>query len=351
MSNKLRKLFVFLLILSTAVVFQNCGKKDGTDKKDDGKNKSKDNSELIKKDEKGQKVDLKLKPNTGDLFKYKLTRSSNNKESDAKNQNDFINTESNELYYYNLEIADVNDFGTITYKVKFDSITTSDRIANKDSSILREYNSNRKDTSSNKEITIYNKVYNHIINNAFRIRVNSNNEFIEVYELEVINEKLFTELGDTLSSQSKDQLKDFVKSVIKDVLLSQFQPEFPKTEIYKDSTWSKTTVTENQMLPLRNIATYKIKDIQKRDNSDFIVIDGKLDIEFINKEYKEKGGSVLINDITSNGNGTIEFNLTKGNLAKKETIQSVKINYKKTLKGASLYGISETAITVKIELL
>ena len=347
MINNLRNLILAVLIVALPLFLINCGKKD-TVTKDENKTKTGKNSELIKTDDKGNtRVDLKLKPKVGDIFRYKMTKSSKESSADASKKEDSMSQEQTEVYYYSQEVSEVNETGVITLKMKYDSIIVSVKETMKDQSKTMTYNSNVKDSISTMKDFL---VYNNMIGSFFKIRIGSNNEFFEPYELEAIYDKLFKELGDTLSPQTKDAIKESLKTSLKDVLTTQYQ-EFPKNEVPKDSVWSQTKTSDNPPFRFKNIVNYSVKDVQKTDDGDIVSIDGKLDIEFIDKDYKTKEGSMKIETVTAGGTGLMKFNLTKGCMISKKTEQSVKMLAKISARGQSMKTNKETSLTLTIDLL
>jgi hypothetical protein len=347
MFNKPRRFLLIILIFALTIIFNNCGKKDA-DTKDDKKNISEENSQLIKTDEKGNaRVDLKLKPKIGDIFRYKMVKSSMESSADASKPEDKISQEQTEVYYYTQEVTEVSESGVITLKMKYDSVNVTVKESDKKDSRTVAYNSNVKDSVSSMKDFL---VYNNMIGSSFKIRVGANNDFIEPYELEGIYDKLFKELGDTISQQTKDAIKESLKSSLKDVLSGQYQ-EFPKNEVPKDSSWSVTKTSDNPPFRYKNIVSYKVSDIQKNDNQSIVTIDGKLDIEFIDKDYKTKEGSMRIEDVNAGGTGIMRFNLSRGCMTKKETNQSVKMIAKISSRGQSMKTVKETSLKLNIELL
>jgi hypothetical protein len=341
MFTKVINITVFCLILFSFLIIQSCNKKEEQTKK------SSDNSDLIKTDEKGQKIDLKIKPKTGEIFRYKMVKSSKESAVNKDKKEETLSQEQTETYYYTQEVTEISDAGVVTLKMKYDSINIVVKYSEKDTSIIQTYNSNIKDSIYSKHDFL---IYNNMIGSSFKIRVGSNDEFIEAYELEAIYDKLFKELGDTLTPQTKDMVRENLKSSLKDVLVGQFQ-EFPKNEVYKDSTWSVTKTSDNPPFRYKNIVNYKIKDIKTENNSLIVSVEGILNIEFIDKEYKTKEGSMKISDIDAGGQGLLQFNLSKGCLVKKETNQSIKMTANISSKGKALNTIRETSLSLKIDLL
>ena len=341
MFTKASNLIMFLSILISFVIIQGCNKKE------ENKDKISDKPDLIKTDEKGQRVDLKIKPKSGDIFRYKMVKSTNEGATNKDKKEQKITQEQTETFYYSLEVNDISETGVVTFKMKYDSVNVTVKYSEKDTSITQTYNSNVKDSIYSKQDFL---IYNNMIGNVFKIRVGPNNEFIEAYELEAIYNKLFKEMGDTLTTQAKDLIKENIKTSLKDVLAGQFQ-ELPKNEIYRDSSWTITKTSDNPPFRYKNIINYKIKDIKKENNDNIVFIEGKLNIEFIDKEYKTKEGSMKIGDVDAGGQGLIQFNLNKGCLIKKETNQSIKLDANVKSNGKVLNTIRETSLVLKIDLL
>ena len=202
-------IIVFTLILGTSCNKNNQQKKENT-------NVSL-NSDLIKTDDKGNiRIDLKLKPKVGDIFKYKMTKNSIESNADANQKDKVISQEQTETYYYTQEVSSINENGAITLKMKYDSIIISVTQSMNKESKTYVYNSNVKDSISSMSIFL---IYNNLIGNSFKIRISANNEFFESYELDVIYDKLFKDLGDTLQNKQKDLIKDNLKSSLTDVLM------------------------------------------------------------------------------------------------------------------------------------
>jgi len=347
MINKSSRVLLLLLIVALPLLYMNCGKKE-TETKDDKKTKTDDSSQLIKTDAKGNvRIDLKLKPKVGDIFKYKMVKSSLETSAEAAKPDDKISQEQTEVYYYTQEVTEVNESGVITLKMKYDSVNVTVKESDKKDSRTIVYNSNIKDSVSSMKDFL---VYNNMIGSSFKIRVGANNDFIEPYELEGIYDKLFKELGDTISQQTKDAIKESLKSSLKDVLSGQYQ-EFPKNEVPKDSSWTFTKTSDNPPFRFKNIVSYKVSDIQKNEGQNIVTIDGKLDIEFIDKDYKTKEGSMKIEEVNAGGTGIMKFNFSRGCIVKKETNQSVKMTAKISSRGQSMKTIKETSLKLNIDLL
>lgn len=350
MLKKFSNVFIILAIIIGTISFNSCNKKDDKDKSTDKKT----TSELIKKDDKGEKVDLKLAPKANEKFRYKMTTKTTSVENSFMTGNREITSENINTFYYTQEVAEVSSSGVVTYKIKYDSISASYKISSKDSSISIQYNSNVKDSVYDMPSNILN---NALIGQEFRMRVSQLGEILDVYELEKIHDNIFKAMGDTLKAQQKEALKESldIVSEIKKISTNQFQ-KFAGGEIYKDSTWTFNQETSIPFLqitvfPVKNILEYKIKDLQITNGDVIVVIDASLGIDYINKEQKDKSGTkIVITESKPDGKGTIFYNLTKGCITKKETNTNIPIEAKISAKGQTVKAVQNTTTSLSIEL-
>ncbi|MBK7446450.1 MAG: hypothetical protein IPJ45_10660 [Ignavibacteria bacterium] len=342
---------IFTIIFGFFIAsMQGCGKKDEpvNDKSKDGSTTGTVNSDLVKKDDKGTKVTLALKPKKGDILRYKMNAKTTSKENSPMTANKDMSSAQDINYYYTEEVNDVSSAGIITYKIKFDSINVLSSVSTSDSSVSMIYNSNIKDSVYAKPDFIQ---YNSIMNEEFYARVSPNGEITETYGLEKVYENMFKALGDTLSMEQKESLKEsFGKDAIKAVLQQQFQM-FPEKEVYQDSSWTRSYETQILIFPVKNILSYKLKDIKTENNQTLLTIDADLSVDFIEKELKEKQMTYKVEDVKTGGKGNIVFNLTKGCTAKKETTTNIELGMKISAGGQSVKTTQNVLTELKVELL
>jgi len=337
-------ILVFALILGLITMASSCGKKEGTTDKD---NKSK--SDLIKKDDKGEKVDLKLAPKVSDKFRYKMSAKTVSTENSPATGNRDITSEQNMIYYYSQEVSEISSSGVITYKMKYDSITIISKASSKDSAITQTYNSNVKDSIHSMPDFIQ---YNALIGEEFKLRVSPLGEIYDVYELEKIHDNIFKALGDTLSPQDKATIKESMGAeALKSIIQNQFQ-KFRGGDVYKDSSWTFSVETSLLVFPIKNILNYKIKDLQVNNGEVIANIEANLGIDFISKEQKDKSGlNVKINDSKTGGTGTIVFNLSRGCIIKKETNTNIMLDMKLSAKGQSANSVQNLTTSLNVDML
>lgn len=342
--------FKITLLIFSAIFLISCGNKNeqaGEKKQTDNKS-SLQNSDLVAKDDKGVKVSLVLKPKKGDVFKYKMNAKTTSKEKSPLTADKEVTSTQDIDYFYSEEVNDVSSAGIITYKIKFDSIAIKSTAASSDSSMSMSYNSNVKDSNYSKPDFIQ---YNAIMNEEFFIRVSPQGEITDIYGMEKVLENMFKALGDTLSLEQKESLKDsFGRDAIQAVLQQQFQM-FPKTDVYKDSTWTRSYETQILIFPVKNILSYNLKDYKDEGGQIMLTIDADLAVEFIRKDIKEKNMSYKVEDAKTGGKGIINFNLSKGCVTTKETNTNIDLQLRLSAGGQSVKTTQTVSTELRVTLL
>jgi len=318
-------------------VFQSCQskKQDDSNKTNDN---SKNNAELVKQDDKGQKVDLRYVPKSSEKFKYSLTEETFTVENspDTKFKDEISEQKVN--YYYAEDVAEISGTGVITYRVKFDSINISTKLSDQPQPQI--YNSNVKDSIYNKPVYLQ---YNALIGQDFKMRVSAQGEIYDVYELEKIHDFIFKAFGDTLSPKDKENIKNLMgPEAIKNILQNQFQ-KFPLSEVYKDSSWVFNVESNLLVFPVKNVLSYKLADV-KKENGDYICsIESTLGIDFIQTEQKDNQLTLKIIDSKAGGSGKVSFDASKGCIVSKKTNMNINIEIRLSAKGQS--AISKQNLT------
>lgn len=347
MQNK--KVIIVLLLIFSVFSISSCNKKnENNPEKSDTKNKSGSVSELIKTDDKGQRANLKLQPKVGDLLRYKMIAKTNSSEKSVTTNNKEVLTGQEMVYFYTQEVIDVSESGYVTYKMKYDSIMITTKLESGDSTQTEVYNSNIKDDIHSKIDFVQ---YNALIGQYFKFRISPKGEIADVYELEKVHEGIFKALGDTLKPEDKSKIKESMGSdALKSIIQNQFQ-KFPEQEIYKDSTWSFSNETNLSIFPVKNILTYKLKDIQQSDKGTILEIEATLGIDFLKKEAREGELSIKVVNSEAGGEGTVKFNLTRGCVEKKETKTNIDMDMKLSARGQSAKSKQTLKTNLIVELL
>lgn len=343
MFKKSSIIYLFSVLIIAFLVFQSC---DDNGKKTNGD--SKGNADLIIKDDKGEKVNLKLRPKVGDTLTYKMIANTLSDEKSPATKDQDLHTEQLMTYYYTQEVTEISEAGVITYKMKYDSIRIESKVSAKDSTISEVYNSNVEDSIHALPDFIQ---YNALIGEYFKLRVSDLGEVYDAYELENIHEKIFKALGDTLTPQEKAAIKESMGAdALKSIIQNQYQ-KFPDHEVYKDSSWTFTSETSLLIFPIKNLLSYKLLDIKEEDENYILTIDAALGIEFISKEQKEKGLTIKLANSNTGGKGTVSFNLSRGCIVKKETSTNIDLDMKLSAQGQSANSLQKLTTSLIVELL
>jgi hypothetical protein len=348
MLRKLSAPSMLIIFAFVVISYSGCDKKETDNKEVSNSKGSGETSELLKKDEKGTKVNLIVKPKKGDVFRYKINAKTSSSEKSPLTGDKEMSSDQDINYFYTEEVNDISSAGIVTYKIRFDSINIVSGIKSADSSVSMTYNSNIKDSSYSKPEFLQ---YNAIMNEEFFARVSPQGEISDIYGLETVYEKIFKGLGDTLSPEQKNELKDsFGQEAIKAVIQQQFQM-FPQSEVYKDSTWSRSYETQILIFPVKNILTYKISDIKEEKASTLLTIDADLAVEFMEKEFKDKGMTYKAEEISTGGRGKIVYDITKGCVVNKETSTNIDLGLKLSARGQSIMTSQKVKTELKVQLL
>ncbi|MCX7877795.1 MAG: DUF6263 family protein [Ignavibacteria bacterium] len=331
---------VAIVILSLCFIIS-CNKKD-----DPGTVQNTSKSEFIIKDSVtgAEKVILKYKVKKGDVFKYKMIAKTSNMEKSPATEDKEIKQDNEINYFYTKEVLDVDESGIANFKVTFDSITISSKMD--EESIF--YNSNVNDSVRENPAFIQ---YNAIINNPFYMRVSPQGEINDVYGLEKVFENLFKALGDTLDEREKMEIKQqFGQESIKEILQQEYQI-CPKDPLSVDSSWTKSFTTTVLFFEVLNNAKYTLKGIDDKNGNILANIEALLNVEFKNKEVKERGMKIAIADSETTGSGKISINLNKGCIQSKETSTTLRLDLKLSAGGQSAMSSQGVTTNLIVQLL
>jgi hypothetical protein len=343
MFKKSSVIYIASVLIALFLALQSCN-----DEGKDTNGESSGNADLITKDDKGQKVNLKLRPEVGDTFRYKMNANTiSDEKSPATNDQD-LHTEQLMTYYYTQVASEISESGVITFKMKYDSITITSKVTANDSTFTETYNSNIEDSVHTLPDFIQ---FNALIGEYFKLRVSELGEIYDVYELESIHEKIFKALGDTLTPQEKASIKESIGAeAIKSIIQNQYQ-KFPEQEVYRDSSWSFTNEANLLIFPIKNLLSYKLLEINDVNGEYVLTIEASLAVEFISKEQKEKNLTIKLTESNTSGKGTVYFNLSRGCIKKKETRTNLDLNMKLSAGGQSAKSKQKLTTLLSVELL
>jgi hypothetical protein len=328
------------MVVASFVIVSACG-----DKKDDVTGDKTGTTDLVKKDSiTGQQVvQLKYVPKIGDKFHFRIIQKIKQKEKSPATEDKEIEVNNEIYYFYNKEVDRVEENGIINFRILFDSISISTTMG--DQSV--RYNSNINDSNKQKPEVI---PYNSLINNPFYMRVNSHGKVTEVNGMEMIFESIYMAKGDSLDDSKKHQFKLSFSEQIRSLLQREYT-EFPSSNFSIDSSWSKSGDNLMMIFETKEHIKHTLKAIEDRSGQILAIIDGSLQLEFKNKEFKEEGMTIKILDSQGAGNSKIELNLTRGCIQMKESNIDVRIDMKLSAQGQSANSSQSYSETFSVTLL
>ncbi|MCB0721616.1 MAG: hypothetical protein KDC42_04845 [Ignavibacteriae bacterium] len=314
MIKNLGLLAVAAVLTVSLVTMMSCG--DSTkENQSSGKN-----SDLLIKDDKGEKVKLLIKPQEKDTLRYKMVAKQSETEKGTTEKEGSITVEQEISYYYSQVVDRVED-NAVSYRMQYDSIQIVSKIQSPDSTVTIIYNSNVKDSIYNYPDFIQ---FNATIGTPFYMRVSDKGTVLDLYGMEKIYDNIYKALGDTLSPNDKSVVQNSIGESMKAVLQQQFQKFPDSNEVYKDSSWTSSYETQLSVFPVKNILGYKITDIKEEDGNILITIDASLSTEVIKKEITEKNTKAVLDNLEAKGSGTIIYNLSRGCIKSKQTQTDLK---------------------------
>lgn len=321
------KIGVFALLIS--IFFISCG-----DKKDNktGDNSGSLRSKFIVKDSATgkEKILLKYAPKKGDIFRYKLSLDAMQSENSPFTGDKEISQNTNQVYYYTQEVTDVNDKGIVTYKVKFDSI----QITIKQDTIQLGYNSNVNDSNRTNPLFLS---YSAVVGQSFKFRLAPDGKIIELIELDEIKSAYMKMLPDSLDEKSKE--KEYAQSFDPESLRGLMEEELVrfKTEyVNVDEPYQFTDDETLLVFKTKTTRQYKINEIKEESGKLLVNMTGELNVEFVTREYMEKGEKMNLDSFDTKGVSTLTIDLARGVIVKKEINVPLNIDVTLSAKGQSV---------------
>jgi len=278
-------------------------------------------------------VDLSYKLEKGKTYKYRLTtitKSLQTIKTDTTIVQDVIQKLS---YITNLKAVDVDKSGIMEIEFTFSNIKL-DAQANGNYFI---YESGVTKDSS--EILKY-ADYEAMIDNPFTARIDKKGNLQEIFRTDRILNKLLEIQGyqDSLNTAQINELKvNLEEGVLKPLIFQVFR-QLPAQNVAKDSTWEFPKPASRFMVfVMQNTNTFEVSSLSKFESDELVLIeDGmKTNITGDNK-YSENNVTYLFNKPTTEANGKMYFNLTKGYVQKGKRYTKLNLYFTMEAKNGKL---------------
>jgi len=165
--------------------------------------------------------------------------------------------------------------------------------------------------------------YETLINNQFRLRINSLGEVADVYRVDKIFNKYLElrNMQDSLSAEQKEAVKNDMLNAVLKPLMGQIFRVMPAKQMGKDSSWTYTKAAVPMMVFLVEYNNlYKVDNLELLDGEKLAVINGTMNTNISgDPNYSEQGISYVFEKPVSTAGGKVYFNLDKGLVQKSKT--------------------------------
>jgi hypothetical protein len=327
-------LFLLLIIL---LIFSQCGKKDKPENADLSKSENYlTNDGYI----------LKFKYNPGDKFEYNLLSIAEASQSDGNIG------QSNKMTLNSKVSGEIvsKDSSEFNLKLTFKSIKVDAEMTDPQGKI-QTANYNSESVPDSTKINPAFLQFSALVGNEFSTRVNTSGEVLEVYRLDNIIKKLLGPNAGKVNENQRNQLQASIQTQIKTIIEQIFQ-YMPNKPIKMDSSWNRYRYDKMGEMNIKYMASYTLSGVTKANNEDIANIKAKLASEMSgNNKFEENGVKYDLQELTAYGNGSIDFNLNKGFVNKKEMDQGRNQTVVLSKEGKTMKIITKEHNIVKIELI
>ena len=165
--------------------------------------------------------------------------------------------------------------------------------------------------------------YESLVNNQFRLRVNSLGEVADVYRVDKIFNKYLDLRGiqDSLNTEQKEAVKNDLLNAVLRPLMGQIFRVMPAKQMGKDSSWTYTKAAIPMMVfQVEYYNLYKVDNLELLDGEKLAVINGTTSTNVTgDPNYSEQGISYVFEIPVSSAGGKVYFNLDRGLIQKSKT--------------------------------
>ncbi len=305
--------FYSILILSL-LIFVSCGKN-----KEDSKNETNPAKDTVANQQPLKKAaelyTLRYKFNKGDKHKYRVKTSSQNIQTVIADTTLETKIEQSVEYHIDLTVQNVSDDNTAEIKVYIGKILADVDFNGQKIKYDSKFLYSKRERQQFLEYEALKKTPFYVkIDNMGKVlgATNINKLFKNVLEIQ--------QVPDTLSNETKENMKKQLENVTVIPLVQQLFKIIPDYEVGVDSIWQFSYPSTLGPFQIENIATYKISEIIKDNNSVLAKIAATLNAKWNGQNHiNENGIDYTFSDPVITGGGTIWFDIDKGMVQKAET--------------------------------
>ena len=302
------KKFLILIFLSITIIGCSSNKeKPKTDTNKFAFDTTAINTTMV--DNPNRSVELNYNLEKGKTYKYRLTTITKSVQT-IKTDTTIVQDVIQKLTYLtNLKTVDVDKNGIMEIKFTFSNIKL-DAEANGNYFI---YESGVTKDSS--EILKY-ADYEAMIDNPFTVRIDKKGNLQEIFRTDRMLNKLLDIQGyqDSLNAAQKNELKINLEEGVLKPLVFQIFRQLPEQKVAKDSSWEFPKAASRFMVfVMQNTNTYKVSSLSKFNSDELLLIEDGMRTNITgDNKFTENNVTYLFNKPTTEANGEMYFNLTKG---------------------------------------
>jgi len=247
-----------------------------------------------------QKINLTLNLKNGETFKVE---SITNMETDQSFMGQEMSGKSSILMEYTFKVLEINQKQEYLIKVSFSHIATESE------GVVGEYSYNSKTT--NNKTDIQSKIFDIVINNSIKIKVNNKGEILEILDLDkIINgiTKLSEENDDPMMAGMFDMTARLYGPEVQKGNLESFLSILPKKKVKVGNSWEQ--VTKGQPgVPIQSKNIYTLEKI----DGNLAVVSMVGTVSTIEGEKGEFMNMMEMNyDLSGNLEGRLYIDIKKG---------------------------------------
>ena len=308
-----------IIILALAMLLFGCDNKKPAEEQTEEINLTQvDSSDLVttEVEDENEFFFFRYKFNEGESLNYRLTvvsQSEQNIVADTSITQSFNQTVK---YAINFQVIELDEDSVAELKCTITAV-------NLDASLNGELISYKSGFTLDSVDVIKFAEYESLVNNQFRLRVNSVGEVADVYKVDKISNKYLDLRGmqDSLSTDQKEAVKNDLLNAVLKPLMGQIFRVMPAKQMAKDSSWTYSKAAIPMMVfqvEYHNI--YKVENLELLDGEKLAVINGTMSTNITgDPNYSEQGISYVFEKPVSSAGGKVYFNLDKGLVQKSKT--------------------------------
>jgi hypothetical protein len=271
----------------------------------------------------GQESIIFFQPKQGDVFRYRVTNSSN---ASAENTDNMFNrflpksdVTSKTVYYLQHIVEGVRPDSSVKLSIRFDSIAVDYRQDTSHVSFTSTRESDKKDPRFSNAATLAGQEVGAIVTRT--------GDVIEIYGISNIVSKFLQQLPDSLRTvKAQEDITANVKKSLNDYLVRTLT-HFPGTRLSKDSTWGSTftqnsVVWNNVLYPMQIDSRERLAGYEERSGKRLAVFEATSTLKPVISTQEQPPLRLMLDKWQMSSNVTSKVDEKNGALVYREFKQS-----------------------------